>query len=227
MKRNWHYIYIPVVVIVIVSVPFIIQNLMSGKFNVTLGGSNDGWLGFWGGYLGAILSVFGVYFQVTKEVREQRVQYNQSKFPKVRIVVGTITLHEISPKIIQMYPGESDRDRINRYRSFTRIWRDSQKEIAGISFANISLNRFYDAIVIIDYSPFEAIEQDGTYQGRMIQRNSDKFAIPEMGESSEQVAILFVSYLWNAYFDNSIKKKSKRSSKLGKLLFMDKPKQVK
>lgn len=33
-------------------------------------GSNDGWLGFWGGYLGAFISIFAVFYQIRKQQEE-------------------------------------------------------------------------------------------------------------------------------------------------------------
>lgn len=35
-------------------------------------GSNDGWLGFWGGYLTSIITIAGVYWQVRKQSEEAR-----------------------------------------------------------------------------------------------------------------------------------------------------------
>lgn len=47
--------------LVAVCSPIAIQKFMTGAFNSVQGGSDDGWLGFWGGYLGAIISIAGVY----------------------------------------------------------------------------------------------------------------------------------------------------------------------
>ncbi|WP_203649656.1 hypothetical protein [Secundilactobacillus yichangensis] len=223
IELHWKY---GVGILIAVSAPLALQHFMThGIWKITLGGSNNGWLGFWGGYLGAIISVLGVYYQVSKELKANKSQFEISKYPKIRIVLGTIQLNNINPKIIQQYPSESDHDRINRYRSFTRIWREDSQRIAGISFANVSQNRFYDAIVLVEYSPKEILENDFRFHGRMRIRRSDRFAIPEMGESSKEVTILFVPYLFNAYFDNSVKK-VKRLKKLKELRFTVRQKPV-
>ena len=52
--------------ILAILVPIIINILIS---LISWGsGSNDGWLGFWGGYLGALISILGIYFQVAKSI---------------------------------------------------------------------------------------------------------------------------------------------------------------
>lgn len=35
-------------------------------------GTNDGWLGFWGGYLGAIIAIVGVYWSVTEQLKSDK-----------------------------------------------------------------------------------------------------------------------------------------------------------
>ena len=42
-------------------------------------GSNDGWLGFWGGYLGAVISIFGIYYQVAKSIEESEKNREETK----------------------------------------------------------------------------------------------------------------------------------------------------
>lgn len=60
MKFWWIALFIaPIVVGVIICLP--ITNIDNG--------SNDGWLGFWGGYLGAIITIFGVYTQIQSEIK--------------------------------------------------------------------------------------------------------------------------------------------------------------
>lgn len=204
VRAHWRYVIGFSIALIL---PFGIQWLMThGFWENTAGGTNDGWLGFWGGYLGAIISVSGVYYQVSKELSANKKQFETSKYPKIRIVVGTIALNKIAPKVVQQYPDETDDSRIARYREFTEIWRADDRRIAGISFANISSNRFYDALVVVEYSSYERIESDGEFRGNMIKRSPDRFAIPEMGEQEKEVTILYAPVLFNAYFDNSVKK---------------------
>lgn len=58
-------------------VPIIIN--LSISFISWGSGSNDGWLGFWGGYLGALISVLGIYFQVTKNIEESEKNREETK----------------------------------------------------------------------------------------------------------------------------------------------------
>jgi len=37
-------------------------------------GTNDGWLGFWGGYLGAIIAIGGIYWQMSQQKKQEIVK---------------------------------------------------------------------------------------------------------------------------------------------------------
>lgn len=76
-------------VLTIVIIPFGLQLVMwllsFGIFNI---GTNDGWLGFWGGYLGSIIAIGGVYWQVRKQIR-----FEESKqIPRLVPIEGKIKL---------------------------------------------------------------------------------------------------------------------------------------
>lgn len=64
-------------IILAIFVPIIIN--LSISFISWGSGSNDGWLGFWGGYLGALISIFGIYFQVTKSIEESEKNREEAK----------------------------------------------------------------------------------------------------------------------------------------------------
>ncbi|WP_143462657.1 hypothetical protein [Levilactobacillus enshiensis] len=54
--------------IIVILLPIGLQRLMTwGWLSNTPGGSNDGWLGFWGSYLGIPIAIGGVYWQSIKE----------------------------------------------------------------------------------------------------------------------------------------------------------------
>ena len=42
-------------------------------------GTNDGWLGFWGGYLGAIITIGGVFIQIRSERQSENDRYEHEK----------------------------------------------------------------------------------------------------------------------------------------------------
>lgn len=53
--------------------PVIIQVSMTTFLDDIPGGSSDGWLGFWGGYLGAIISIAGVYRSIKAQHEDNKV----------------------------------------------------------------------------------------------------------------------------------------------------------
>ncbi|MCP0885906.1 hypothetical protein LB941_00975 [Ligilactobacillus sp. WILCCON 0076] len=58
-KKYWW-----LILIFLVGIPLIVNigiGLIPGN------GSNDGWLGFWGGYLGAVVSIVGIFWSVNKQ----------------------------------------------------------------------------------------------------------------------------------------------------------------
>lgn len=48
-------------------------------------GSDDGWLGFWGGFLGAILAVVGVWWQTNKTIKNEKELMFSQKRPYIII----------------------------------------------------------------------------------------------------------------------------------------------
>lgn len=59
-------------ILVLVLTPVILGAFMMLPFLNLDNGSNDGWLGFWGGYLASIITICGVYWQVKKQAEEAR-----------------------------------------------------------------------------------------------------------------------------------------------------------
>lgn len=67
------------VIFALIIVPGLVQLLMTKVFTTTNGGSNDGWLGFWGGYLGATIAIVGVYWQATRQSKLSQKQLDNEK----------------------------------------------------------------------------------------------------------------------------------------------------
>lgn len=67
-------IYVVVIGTAIIIIPMIVINFLMdfGWFKSVGHGSDDGWLGFWGGYLGAIVSIGGLYWQTTLQIRTEK-----------------------------------------------------------------------------------------------------------------------------------------------------------
>lgn len=69
---KWKIIFL--LIVIPISIGIILPN-----FNVN-NGSDDGWLGFWGGYLGAILAVVGVWWQTNKTIKnEKELMFSQKR----------------------------------------------------------------------------------------------------------------------------------------------------
>ncbi|MBS0977458.1 hypothetical protein [Levilactobacillus brevis] len=79
MKERVHVVIWVIVAALLIGCPFLIQWLMNGPFGTSLGGTNDGWLGFWGGYLGAIITVMGVYLQISLERKREQERIKQER----------------------------------------------------------------------------------------------------------------------------------------------------
>lgn len=101
LKKYW---YIGVLIVFII--PLILNLLMSvGNFGV---GSNDGWLGFWGGYLGSILSGVVAYgiarYQMSQEKEKEYKNRIYDLLPYFNLTGGWNNIGHVFPnkKIIDM-----------------------------------------------------------------------------------------------------------------------------
>jgi len=188
--------------IVAIATPFLVQLGIITIFLNVPGGTDDGWLGFWGGYLGAIIGIVGVYLQIRIQIRVDKKKSQESKRPKIRVVVGSIALNEVLPRVIQEYPNETTEKRNQRYKAFTSMQRVDEDRIPGISLYNISKNNFYDVIVRITYSPFDSLRPGG----KLVLRPADLFIIPQMTDDAKGATIFYITWLFSSYFDNTAKK---------------------
>ncbi|MCP9358695.1 hypothetical protein KBX49_12170 [Liquorilactobacillus satsumensis] len=68
-------VFFLVMIIIVPSVINVLMNFVGGN------GTNDGWLGFWGGYLGATFTILGVFLQLRheNEVEKNRLKAEYSK----------------------------------------------------------------------------------------------------------------------------------------------------
>lgn len=56
-------------------------------------GSDDGWLGFWGGYLGAIIAIVGVWWQTNKTIKNEKESMFSNARPFFNLTVERDTLN--------------------------------------------------------------------------------------------------------------------------------------
>lgn len=78
-------------VIIPVLIPAIVEVVLS-SFNVNIF-SNDGWLGFWGSYLGAIFAVVGVWWQTNKTIKNEKELIFSNARPFFNLTVERDILH--------------------------------------------------------------------------------------------------------------------------------------
>ncbi|KID42051.1 hypothetical protein LbDm2_2267 [Levilactobacillus brevis] len=75
-KRYYLWLFLSAIFII----PIILGCLINSPLFNLSNGTNDGWLGFWGGFLAAFISIFGIYWQVQKNINASR----ESEFKKSR-----------------------------------------------------------------------------------------------------------------------------------------------
>ena len=69
IKDNWKWLSIGFFILFII-IPLLTQIFIN--IDTINKGSDDGWLGFWGGYLGAIIGIAGAIFVVQIQLKEDR-----------------------------------------------------------------------------------------------------------------------------------------------------------
>lgn len=86
-KRYYLWLFFSAIFII----PIILGCLINSPLFNLNNGTNDGWLGFWGGFLAAFISIFGIYWQVQKNIdaSTEQLQKNinasrESEFKKSR-----------------------------------------------------------------------------------------------------------------------------------------------
>ncbi|WP_056984114.1 hypothetical protein [Lentilactobacillus farraginis] len=141
-KYNWFW---PTLALVAVISPFLIQVLMTSLLANVPGGSNDGWLGFWGGYLGAIISIVGVYQAIKVQHQDNKDEIVASNRP----FLSCITQYGVKVNDWVYHSSTSiDFDRF--YGNFFRLENLSTRPAVNIIFAVFEegTGRIVDVIII-------------------------------------------------------------------------------
>lgn len=71
--------------ILIIAVPIIVGLLLKVPIFDLLPGSVEGWLGFWGGYLGAVLSIFGALWLFNKQSNKDKQEIKDTLKAQMKI----------------------------------------------------------------------------------------------------------------------------------------------
>lgn len=67
------HLYISLTIIFLIFIPLTLQfSIYILSWGVFRSGSNDGWLGFWGGYLGSALAIGFAYFNTKYQLKESK-----------------------------------------------------------------------------------------------------------------------------------------------------------
>lgn len=80
MKKGNRVVFWILLILIIIGAPLILGIFLHYSFFNFNNGSADGWLGFWGGYLAALISIGGIYWQVQKSIDTSM----ESEFKKSR-----------------------------------------------------------------------------------------------------------------------------------------------
>lgn len=96
--KNFKWVIIPLLIPAIVEIGLSIFNVSNS--------SADGWLGFWGGYLGAIIAVVGVWWQTNKTIENEKKKSFIIVRPFVNVSISTKDI-KYSDKVKSYYTNES------------------------------------------------------------------------------------------------------------------------
>ncbi|GAX03447.1 hypothetical protein IWT140_01050 [Secundilactobacillus pentosiphilus] len=69
------------VILALIAIPIVIGSALKLPWFDFNNGSNDGWLGFWGGYLASVITIVGVYWQVRKQINADKTKDRLAKRP--------------------------------------------------------------------------------------------------------------------------------------------------
>jgi hypothetical protein len=82
-KASYRYRIYVLLTIILCITPLALGYLLKIPIFDISNGSNDGWLGFWGGYLGAIIAVLGVFWQVNRQQGFEKIKEDEKNRPFV------------------------------------------------------------------------------------------------------------------------------------------------
>ena len=134
IKDNWKWLSIGFFILFII-IPLLTQIFIN--IDTINKGSDDGWLGFWGGYLGAIIGIAGAIFVVQIQLKEDREGREVEKVDNT--FFNLLTLHN------------DQKNTLNDDRIFEETYSDFNKELKN-QLLEAGLDFFYsekDTIVSI------------------------------------------------------------------------------
>lgn len=155
-SNKWFWVLgIIVIGIIFIVIPFCTQKVINVDSNQQ--GTNDGWLGFWGGYLGSIIGVLGAILIVQIQIAEERENkknenidntffnllsmYNQQK----NMLIETKVFDEIYLDFSEKLKGQLKKEGVNYFyknkdmiikqleilvRSYEKFMEDNEKKLS-------------------------------------------------------------------------------------------------
>ena len=107
-------------------------------------GSDDGWLGFWGGFLGAIFAVVGVWWQTNKTIENEK----ELMFSNARPFFN-LTIERKVPKLENLYVCEKNSEiKVGRKNIYLKINNFSNKLMMKVVLKIYTENKKIDQINI-------------------------------------------------------------------------------
>ncbi|KZU26966.1 prophage Lp1 protein 35 [Lactiplantibacillus plantarum] len=128
-----------IIVIVPLGLQLVMWLLSFGMFNI---GTDDGWLGFWGGYLGALIAIGGVYWSVNKQlISDKESTYRVSRPFFIVNLEKLKSLGELKKKASEVY--------------VSKDVTDTKKANSAMCINNVSSKNMYAVKVIVEYEKSE------------------------------------------------------------------------
>lgn len=129
-----------IILIVLAFIPIMVGLLMNTSFFDGISGSNDGWLGFWGGYLGSIAAILGVYWQMHEENKQWKEDINRERKEKYVAARPFVTMDVNYDHITDTMSTAYFTDKYVKERKlglFNKDWKTYILRICNLSSSNI------------------------------------------------------------------------------------------
>ncbi|MCG0752751.1 hypothetical protein ACN6UL_15005 [Lactiplantibacillus plantarum] len=140
-KYGW---IIVVAIIALVVVPASLQWLMTDVFSQTNGGTDDGWLGFWGGYLGAIITVPATVFVAVWSIRAQIKQ--EHRIDALYKLLATIISFRDDLYILNAYLKKEEESTENNK---VKLRNENVDRLNGLSMEMLNFQKEFDTRSIL------------------------------------------------------------------------------
>lgn len=149
------------------------ETLSGGIFNIA---TNGEWLGFWGGYLGSIIVIGGVYWQVNRQIKvEKENQFRQFRpfflltQEQVEVKKSVYSLMITKPGSSEEFADLTDKGYVNKQLKLTQNETLTLLEINNVSNKDMYAVKIFvtdnlDVQFINDFNKFVSLDEMTEYQ---------------------------------------------------------------